>query len=723
MRFYATSNEINQYTFTKKLYNYLKEIASEREGYGYYKYPVAGGEAKEIPDIVLVDEKYGISAIDVLEHNLDEIDEIQEDEWTINGKLVDSPLLKLEDYTVNLEFKFKDHRILRGKVVINTFVVLPLIRQDNFKLKFPNVSTENIIFNDYLTKSYDTFFTKKANFSSEQTELFLAVAQGAGPINAFKRLYTGEKVKKIGDAINLINHKIKSLDIQQHAAAIQVPDGPQRIRGMAGTGKTIILTMKAAFLHARYPDKKILYTFHTQALYNQIRDLITLFYREDKKVDPNWDNLLIRHSWGTKHKEGVYTRTCARNSIVPLKFSRFQDNPLDYIYSNLIQNKLEEEYDFVLIDEAQDFPPSFFKAIYKTTKDPKRIIFAYDELQSLDHIETTDLDELFGYDENNKPLVDFSNGTYGNDIEMDYVLEKSYRNPLEVLMLAHGLGLGLYNPTGIMQVIEDKKIWKSIGYDVVQGDCISGDHMIIKRPKENSISVVHEFYDGEIDSIRYEKFNTRDEEIEAIAKDITNNVKEQGVLPHHIVVITLSNYRIKENFSYLQNLLFDEGISTIIPGIDVDRDEFGVEGSVTLSTVYKAKGNEAFLVYVMGFDNLYDYVNLVETRNRVFTSISRSKGWIMISGTGSNMDRGIQEIEAVLNHVKHRDGAKFEFIYPTEDKIARRLSSEEHARRLQVQKAGKQAVNTFLKIDDEYIKNLPDDVKELLINKLKDENH
>lgn len=718
MRFYTTSNEIDNFIFTKKLYDYLKEITSERNGFGYYKYPVAGGRSEDIPDIVLVDEEYGICAIDVLEYNLDQIDEVTDDEWTINGRKLDSPLLKLDDYSVNIQFKFKDHRILRDKVKINTFVVLPLISRDNFLLRYPDTDITNIIFNDYLSFKYEDFWLSKSTFSKEQTELFLAVAQGVGPMNDFKKIYSGEKVKCIGEAINLIGHKIKSLDIQQHAAAIQIPDGPQRIRGMAGTGKTIILTMKAAFLHARYPDKKILYTFHTQALYNQIRNLITLFYREDKKVDPNWDKVLIRHSWGSKYKEGVYTRTCARNSIVPLKFPSYNENPLDYIYSDLLKRELEEEYDFVLIDEAQDFPSSFFKVIYKTTKDPKRIIFAYDELQSLDHIETTDVDELFGYDEEGNPLVDFSPGTYGNDIEMDYVLEKSYRNPLEILMLAHGLGLGLKNPTGTMQVIEDKKIWKSIGYDVSQGDCKPGDRMIIKRPKENSISVVHEFYGGTIGTIRYQKFDDRDSEIETIAKDIVYNIKNENVLPHHIVVISLSNYKIKDNFSYLQNLLFNEGISSITPGITVDRDEFGVEGSVTLSTVYKAKGNEAFIVYVIGFDHLYDYVNFVETRNKVFTSISRSKGWVIITGIGSNMDRAINEIEVILKDINHKDGAKFDFIYPTEDKVARKLSSEEHARRIQVQKLGEQAVESLLDIDDEFIKNLPDDVKQKILEKL-----
>jgi hypothetical protein len=51
--------------------------------------------------------------------------------------------------------------------------------------------------------------------------------------------------------------------------------------------------MKAANLHARHPDRNILYTFHTQSLYNHVRRLISLFYRDSTGIDPDWDFLNI----------------------------------------------------------------------------------------------------------------------------------------------------------------------------------------------------------------------------------------------------------------------------------------------------------------------------------------------------------------------------------------------------------------------------------------------
>lgn len=469
-------------------------------------------------------------------------------------------------------------------------------------------------------------------------------------------------------------------------------------------------------MHAFEPNAKILYTFHTQALYNQIRDLISMFYRDMKGTEPDWDKMLVRHSWGTKYKEGVYTRACFRNSIVPKNFSRQYDNPLDYVFSDLNLNELEEEYDYVLIDEAQDLPASFFQVIYKLTKQPKRIIFAYDELQSLDNIETVDVEELFGKDANGNYLVDFSKGTYGNGIEMDYMLRKSYRNPMEVLMLAHEIGLGIHNPSGYMQVIEDKKIWNSIGYDILEGNCKAGDHMIIKRSIENSISVARNFYSGSIEAIRACKVDSLEQEIDIVVNDITKMVKNENVLPHHIVVISLTNNGLKNRFSLLQSKLFSNGIRSIAPGFDVDRDAFGIEGSVTLSTVHKAKGNEAFIVYVMGCESIYDYVDFLEARNRAFTAFTRSKGWLVITGVGANMDKVMDECRVIMHDVKSEH--KMDFIFPDSDHIKRKLSSEEHARRKYVKKTGEKAIADLLEIDSEFMDNLPDEIKEKLISKL-----
>jgi superfamily I DNA and RNA helicase len=721
MKAIIRSNEINNYKFTKDYFDKINEIACERQGYLYYKYPMSNTAFDEIPDIVVADKEYGVSIINIYEWYEKDISDITEEYWIVNGEEKDNPFLFLDDYATELNNSFQKQRLLRNKVQINRIIAFPLIDEGNDDLmakirEFSNSDSDIVLFGNCASLNYEQLWAHKSELKDELSELFVSVIQGAGSLNTLKRIIKEEKNAKIGEAIKNISHKINVLAEEQHLAAIQIPDGPQRIRGMAGTGKTIILTMKAAYLHAFEPNAKILYTFHTQALYNQIRDLISMFYRDMKGTEPDWDKMLVRHSWGTKYKEGVYTRACFRNSIVPQAFSRQYVNPLDHVYTDLNRYDLQEEYDYVLIDEAQDLPASFFQVMYKLTKDPKRIIFAYDELQSLDNIETVDVEELFGKDEDGQYLVDFSKGTYGNGIEMDYMLKKSYRNPLEVLMLAHGLGLGIHNPTGYMQVIEDKKIWNSIGYVIEKGDCKAGDHMIIKRPAENSISVARNFYCGEIEAVRAKKCDSMEQEIDIVVNDIFKMVNEEEVLPHNIVVISLTNDDLKKRFSMLQSKLFAHGIRSIAPGFDVDRDAFGIEGSVTLSTVYKAKGNEAFIVYVMGCESIYDYVDFLEARNRAFTAFTRSKGWLVITGVGQNMEKVMDELKIIMHDIKTEQ--KMDFIFPDQEHIARKLSSEEHARRKYVKKTGERAITDLLEIDDDYLEALPDEIKDKLIEKL-----
>lgn len=69
-------------------------------------------------------------------------------------------------------------------------------------------------------------------------------------------------------------------------AALEIVDGPQRIRGLAGSGKTIVLALKAAYLHSQFPEWDIVVTYYTRALWQQYRDLITKFVFEFSRDEP-----------------------------------------------------------------------------------------------------------------------------------------------------------------------------------------------------------------------------------------------------------------------------------------------------------------------------------------------------------------------------------------------------------------------------------------------------
>src|SRR5262249_5252409 len=60
--------------------------------------------------------------------------------------------------------------------------------------------------------------------------------------------------------------------------------------------------------------------------------------------------------------------------------------------------------------------------------------------------------------------------------------------------------------------------------------------------------------------------------------------------------------------------------------------------SVTFTGIYRAKGNEAGMVYIINAQDCHSSAyNLASIRNRLFTAITRSKAWVRVLGVGSDM--------------------------------------------------------------------------------------
>jgi superfamily I DNA and RNA helicase len=161
-----------------------------------------------------------------------------------------------------------------------------------------------------------------------------------------------------------------------------------------------------------------------------------------------------------------------------------------------------------------------------------------------------------------------------------------------------------------------------------------------------------------------------------VASRIREDIVVEGLPPEEIIVISLGQSSMEDDFKIIHNLLRSKGIPSITPGIWEERDKFGEEGYVTLSTVYRAKGNEAAVVYVLNFGYLYGYITAIGARNRVFTAMTRAKGWCRVTGVGEKMLRAVAEISRIQSDIPN-----FIFTFPDMATI-RRLSTEEFARRM-----------------------------------------
>jgi superfamily I DNA and RNA helicase len=194
--------------------------------------------------------------------------------------------------------------------------------------------------------------------------------------------------------------------VDQGAAVIETVQGVQRIRGLAGSGKTIVLALKVAYLHAQNPDWKIAVTFNTRSLKGQFERLITNFVFEQTSEEPDWQGIEIINAWGapgTTDRTGIYFKFCQTNDTQYYDYrsarSRFGE---DREFQGACKEALaavpssKQLYDAILIDEAQDFPPEFLKLCYEFLREPKRLVYAYDELQSLTNASMPPPEEIFG---------------------------------------------------------------------------------------------------------------------------------------------------------------------------------------------------------------------------------------------------------------------------------------------------------------------------------------
>jgi superfamily I DNA and RNA helicase len=545
----------------------------------------------------------------------------------------ESLLKSIEQLHSTIFSRLLRNRVLRGSKTELSFPINSIIYND--KLSHDSEVQEITCISNFSgLKTFLKGIKTKAINSELYLELVSTIEGAKGMMKPKERPNTEDKLK--GYVVTQIEKEINSFDEYQKRGFVNEIQGPERIRGLAGSGKTVVLALKAAITHLRYPDAAIVYTFYTKSLYQHIQRLITRFYRQYDDRDPDWNKLKIIHAWGNSSNSGVYYEACEANQLpfLSLDIAKIRDprSPFGYACDELLKKPIEKLYDFIFIDEGQDFPETFIKLCLRLCR-KGRIVWAYDELQTIFQAKTPKIESVLS-------------GTDYVGLEQDIILYKCYRNPREVLVTAHAIGFGIYGPK-IVQMIEGKEYWSDIGYKVVEGNFKEGQKMVIERPKENSLEVISDHFKKD-DIIKFKANADYESEIQYCVENIINDI-ELGLLPEDILVVVVDDRNAKEYLYDIQKELAKVKIKS--NNIHADKysiKDFSIEGHVTLSTIHKAKGNEAYSVHVIGIDALYSLTPTIRERNLMFTAITRTKGWVSISGIALAAEKWVSELNAAL---------------------------------------------------------------------------
>ena len=472
-----------------------------------------------------------------------------------------------------------------------------------------------------------------------------------------------------GAILKRIEREIANLDTWQNRGAIEYANGPQRIRGLAGSGKTVVLALKAAYLHARHPEWKIAVTFASRSLYQQFRDLIRRFTYDQTEDDPDWNNLLIMHAWGSTREAGMYSNICGRYGVVPVDWrtanTKYGNRSFEGVCDEL--NKVIDEhgpkhiFDAVLIDEAQDFPSAFYKMIYRTVLEPQRIMWAYDDLQNLGDYEMRSEEVLFGADKRGYPLVTLRNEA--DKPKEDIVLPICYRNSPWALATAHALGFGIYRQQGLVQMFEEPSIWPRIGYEVIRGDLELGKHVNLQRKPDSYPSYFSELLTPE-DAIQCHVFESSKQQYDALARSIKENITNDELEHTDILIVVPNTYTSKSVGGRIMSALASEDIAAHLVGVTTSRDEVFQANSIAITHIHRAKGNEAPMVYIVNSEYCQGGFELSRKRNILFTAITRSRCWVRAFGVGDDMSALKEEFDLVRDH-----RYELEFDYPDQQQI------------------------------------------------------
>ena len=686
----------------QKVWDAVRSAFSDRNCIGYWRYPIFSkfGKIRKEPDILIADRELSIVVIEVKSITIDQIVGVDGDQWQLENFYTDeaNPYQQSEHQLRVLLAHCDREPILWRKIMGRALVALPLISEEQWQQKgfdqLPNCSS--IIFQNQLGKvglleriQQSDLAVAGEKLDDKQWEVMLSVISGTSVLRKPPRILVSTETKTRASIIATLQEHLYEFDFQQEHIGKEIPPGFQRLRGTAGSGKTVLLCQKAAHMHLKHPDWDIALVFFTRTLYDLVTELVDKWLRHftngDIQYNPKNNKLRILHAWGSKERPGLYGTICELNGTRPKGVGDTNERQPIRGLADLCKRLSEEikvnpMFDAILIDEGQDLvagddlkyqdKQAIYWLAYQSLRpaDPenpeqRRLIWAYDEAQSLDSLKIPTAKELFG--ENLSNLL--TKGTqYAGGIKKSEVMRRCYRTPGTILTAAHAIGMGLLRSEGMLTGITRKSDWDKIGYEVT-GKFIHGQQITLHRPPQNSPTPVEELWGEPI--LKFETYDSRQEEFSALAENIWHNLGHDDLKPSRdiLVIVLGSTIEAMELENYVADFLMNQGIDIYIPTAlelnelkpqwpHYDPDRFWMEGGVTISRVPRAKGNEADMVYVIGFDNVARNEMDVSFRNQLFVALTRARGWVNLSGVGNYpMYKEMQRVIAA--------GDKFSFTY------------------------------------------------------------
>ena len=376
----------------RQFYKFLETVAKPDSRYfAWYTPDIKDRE----PDFILFSEKTGLIIFEVKDWDLGQIIEATPHQFRLRkGAKTEShqnPQKQVRDYFWSLKDTIqKDANLIskdpkhhgNPKIPMDCGVVFPNITKYDYLNKGLSevIDTDKILFWDDLHPQSDICCDKTG-------QCFLGCLLDKFPPR-FSFSITGKDYKHLKRllfptvcidlpergtcAFEEQERQIKILDNNQEAIARKFDGGHRIISGASGTGKTLILVHKAAFLKQYNPSiKKILFICFNITLVNYIKRLIAA-----KGLGIGENGVEVYH----------FFELCSKILDEAVNYENEGDEYYEVIVE-LTLSRLKEEniqYDAILVDEGQDISDNMYRVITSLlNKDTNNLTIAIDEGQNL----------------------------------------------------------------------------------------------------------------------------------------------------------------------------------------------------------------------------------------------------------------------------------------------------------------------------------------------------
>lgn len=600
----------------------------------YYEPEIRGKR----PDFIIIGPDLGLLILEVKDYTKNTLYQLDRDEWTLvnsNGEQVKtkSPQKQARDHAflvVDTLKKDKNLVQLEGKyqyqlkfpygfgTIFTRLHQKDFINHDLYRVIEPHLTlTRDEVDPEHEAFTEENLLEKIANMFVVPYRLRMPLSQqdiDAIRYHLFPEVRISAEFKQPSpyqDQLLLSLHDIKTMDLHQENMAKQIGDKNRLIRGVAGSGKTLILASRAKLLARQHPDWRILILCYNISLSKSIEQMVrhmmnepeSLFDFDFTKVDA--------------------PKRMPEHSIHVRNFHSWLRNDLRIAESNIpmMVEKLERgeailpKYDAIMIDEGQDFEAQWFKLVSQLLNpETKSLLLVEDRAQSI-----------------------YKRGrTYLQDTGLDFrgrskVLSINYRNTAQIVSFAWDF----YQQHS---VLKNKVVSKEF-----EGDIIAPQ------------STRRKGYEPAI--VRVASFQR---EVQIVTKQIAKLHREKKVaLSEMFILYRVKRFSTMDYIALLKHGLKKEGIPYywIAENSESKHAFQKSEETVKISTIESSKGLDFQAVFIVNANNIPFILeeDIEREASLLYIGMTRAKEYLWISYSGKStfteyFDKVLQERITLLVH-------------------------------------------------------------------------